>query len=216
MDHAQAVSQYFGIEPGGSLDFTRYSKMSATEKLDPQIRKSRVRQWKVLVVAPRIRRMEDDWFREQLASLGAEQVVPLTVLLPIWQPTPPSIRWARWGKTMWRFYRARCVARVSGGIPLVVWGFKEAPTTLKTCPFCGCSDVGLWHFLQVCAGTSQYRCEMGTSNSNGDWYSWALQDSAVEPDMKARVKYFGLCSCTVAHAVSVAGSQLSLSNCFPL
>ena len=202
MDHARIVTQNCGIEPGSAWDFVRYSGLTDADINLPASRKAKVKRWKIQVVAPRIRRMEEDWFREQLVLLGSEGVVPLQLILPTRQPTFSTIWWAPWGKTMWRLFRARSVARITAGIPLVVWGFRATPPMMKFCPLCCHVNADMKHYLDDCQGTEKYRQQWGLESAGHSWHTWAMSDCWDKSEMKCKVRYLGLCISTLAHALA--------------
>ena len=102
---------------------------------------------------------------------------------------------------MWRFYRARSIARVSGAVPLVCWGNGSNPKLIDTCPLCRRREVSLNHVLGECVGTDQYRGGVVSNLVGEDWHKWALSDIDDGAEMCERVRFFGLCCSTVAHSL---------------
>ena len=148
------------------------------------------------MVVPAARRMELQWFVEQLARLNSEGLIPYHELVSIRGLPSDSLRWAAWGKTMWRFHRAWAAARVSGGFPWSVWGerIQSIPLRLLQCPLCGLMDVDLVHLLGSCHGTSSLRLELQLSAySPTILFHWALADTFDVVELKSKVRYVGLC-----------------------
>ena len=201
MDDVKDMAQDYGIVPGSAQEFNAFSALSEDQRRNPEVRRRAVKRWKHQIVMPRIWRKEEIWFREQLASLAVEGHLPLMHVLPIRQPFPCCVRWAHWGKTMWRFYRARSIARVSGAVPLVCWGNSSNPKMIDTCPLCRRREVSLNHVLGECIGTDQYRDGVVSNLVGEDWHKWALSDIDDGAEMCERVRFFGLCCSTVAHSL---------------
>ena len=59
-----------------------------------------IKRWKARFVVPAIRRMEDQWFLEQLAKLNHDGLIPYGELVPIRGVADPVVSWAPWGATM--------------------------------------------------------------------------------------------------------------------
>ena len=144
LDHARMVMVGLGVRQ----DFPEFTRLDDATRADPVPRRAAVRRWKFVMVVPAIRRMEAVWFCDQLAALN-ECLIPYAELVPFRAPPSDELRWAAWGKTMWRFCRAWAAARVSGGFPWSVWGQRVSSITriLKVCPLCGSADADLEHLL---------------------------------------------------------------------
>jgi hypothetical protein len=134
------------------------------------------------------------WFSEQLAALNNDGLIPYAALVPIRALPLDELRWASWGKTLWRFHRAWAAARVTGGFPWSVWGIRVAstPQRLPRCPLCGASEVGLQHVLVDCGGTASLR--LGIMQwPPADFFWWVLSDTMDVEELKIKVRYVGLC-----------------------
>ena len=104
----------------------------------------------------RLQALEQQWFQTQIALLNDEGLIPYAELLPMREPFRAGIVWAPWGKTMWRFYRAWTVARITGTIPATVWS-RFLPEA-HGC-FCAlCKGAASAPRLQVCL------CALGPPN----------------------------------------------------
>ena len=133
----------------------------------------------------------------QLSKLNNEGLVPYVDLVPLRQPCPAMVRWAPWGKTMWRYHKAWCLARVTGGIPLVIWGGSEIPVTLDCCCLCGAVEVGLAHVLAECPQLLAQRANL-ESGAADLLPQWALTHSDDIGALAPRVRYFGVCVGAIA------------------
>ena len=133
--------------------------------------------WREVVLA--VRRQEETWFRQQLAGLNDDGLVPYRELVPLRQPWSFSLRWARWGRVMWKFFRWWCVARITMKIPVQdLWSVSLA-STLSTCWLCGAVNVDLHHVLEECRGTAGPRSEAGVDEGGAS--TWALKgDGSIE------------------------------------
>ena len=147
--HAAAVAGKFGVEaPPPSL--------AAAAERGPDARRATVCAWARRSVIPKIREAERTWFCEQLALLNDEGLVLLSEVLPLHSAWPEALRWAPWGKTMWRFHRAWCVARITAEVPASVWGIP-AGRLPEVCPLCPGGRAGLQHLLAECPFTEAWR-----------------------------------------------------------
>ena len=159
-----------------------------------------------MVVMPCVRRQEEVWFNVQLAGLNDGGLVPYACLVPLHQPFDLELRWASWGKTMWRFFKAWCVSRVTLCIPMVVWG-RACPGGrsglvghLQRCSLCGVASAGLAHVLSTCPALQVHRLALPLDmlpvsvacmlSYEGDFFA-----------LEAKVKYFGLCVSAVVHGL---------------
>ena len=137
---------------------------------------------------------------EQIAALNRGGLIAYADLLPLRQPFRPGVRWAPWGKTVWRFFRAWCAARVSGGaIPLAIWGGREMPLQLAACALCGTRAVDLRHILETRPGTSSYTARL-PAPARTNVLHWTLAGSEDEAALKPRVLHLGLCVSALAAA----------------
>ena len=118
---AESVMEDLGIGTDICHDWSDIGRSSSKKTKDF------LKKWKLQVVRPAVWRLEEEWFRVQLSKLNNDGLVPYAELVPLRQPCPAVVRWAPWGKTMWRFHKAWCLARVTGGIPLVIWGGSASP-----------------------------------------------------------------------------------------
>ena len=154
--------------------------------------KLRIKNWKRCVVIPAVRRVEERWFREQLAGLNDEGLVPYAELVPLRSPWPAAYRWAPLGKTMWRYHRAWCVARISGGFPLSAWGRCGIPVVLAYCGLCGMPNIGLMHVLVDCPCLLAQRASLQPGVVDL-LPRWALESGSNIDELGHRVRFFGVC-----------------------
>ena len=118
-------------------------------------------------------------------------MVDYAELVPLRQPWPFDMRTAPWGRGRWKQFRAWCLARASGGLPLVVWGAGGIPTMLPACPFCGVA-ADLRHVLRECRGTVALRSALPGCAAH-DAAAWAMRRVGVQAGLEVRVQYFGRC-----------------------
>ena len=154
------------------------------------------------MVIPAIRRQEAEWFCVQVARLVSDGALPLGIVLPFRQPVPWSLLVAPWGRTMWRFCRAWCVATLSGGLPLALWGKDEVLLSLAACPLCGAPSADLVHILERCAETACYWKGGGQFVASRS-ASWALQGASDAEQVRPRVRILGLSVGAVAFCLPV-------------
>ena len=141
---------------GLAEDLDSHFGAGASGERCPLERKRLVANWKTRVVEPCVRRHEARWFSEQVAMLNTEGLVPYAELVPLRTlGNDLDIRFAPWGKTMWRFYKAWCVARATSCIPAGVWGrgTRSSGTLcarLERCSLCGACEADLEHVVVSC------------------------------------------------------------------
>ena len=151
-------------------------------------------------MVPAIRRMEDQWFLEQLAKLNHEGLIPYGELVPIRGVADPVVSWAPWGATMWRFHRAWCIVRVTGGFPMVLWGRQGVRSRLDACPLCGLDSIGVTHALVACPMLLAYRAAVRMPRHQVgpvDWLRWSLEYTVDSQELQEKIRYVGSCLCAV-------------------
>ena len=144
------------------------------------------------------RRKEDEWFYTQLAALNNEALIPYRELVPLRQPHSMALQWAPWGRTLWRFYRAWCLARVTGCLPWSIWGRGGNPRSLDSCPLCGTLGADLRHAVACCPGLSKYRTHIPVCCP--DVLRWALAPTEDLESLRPRVLLVGLSCSALFHA----------------
>ena len=60
-----------------------------------------------------------------------------------------------WGLAEWQQYRTWAVTRATGRIALVLFGIKELPSSLPSCPWCAAPDASIKHLLFYCLKPDQ-------------------------------------------------------------
>ena len=148
------------------------------------------------MVIPAVRQAEGEWFLTQLQALNSDGLIPYAELVPLRAPFPAVVRWAPWGKTMWRYHRAWCLARITGCFPLVAWGRSGFPCRLDCCSLCGTPQADLRHVLAQCPLLLSYRVDLrpGVVDFLPQWALAHTDDIAV---LQERVRFFGLCEAAV-------------------
>ncbi len=149
------------------------------------------------VVMPRVRHQELRWLREGIQNKGAAGLVPYRSIAPPLRPWSVTLRQVRWGRTMWRFFRAWGVARLCGRLPLCIWDGAAPEAVLPKCPACGEWVVGLRHVLCQCPLNNDLRRDLLISGV--DLLQWSLTGSNDPGLLAARVRFVGLCCARVAH-----------------
>jgi hypothetical protein len=187
LDHSLAVMSWLGVEQ----DFWEYVDMAAAAEWGPSQRKGHLSKYKEKVVVPAMRRVEVTWFMQQLSRLNEEGTVNYSELVPMRQPWARDLRLAMWGRGRWRQFRAWCLARASGKIPLVVWGAGGLLVALPACPFCNCT-ANLEHFIRYCPGMEDLRSTLPNSAAV-DQAAWTMRGVSVAAGLELRIQYFGRC-----------------------
>jgi hypothetical protein len=188
--HTNEAKKLLGIDK----DIKEYGGLVAGTYLDPIGRKAAVSKFKNEVVRPRLQAMEQQWFQESLAKLGAGMELTYQNVRPkkVWNN---ALCWSGWGRTMWRFHKAWCIARVTEKLPIAWFGGSGLDSVLPCCPQCRAADADLHHVLCVCSGTSHLRA--GWHNFPKEAiYTWVLNDTECVDSLYAQVKYFGQCMAT--------------------
>ena len=144
--------------------------------------------------------MEYGWFKGALATLNNLGYISYGELVPLRQPWRASIVCATWGGTMWKFFRAWCLCRFTGGLPLVLWELGDVPGVLPACPGCGRDMVGLKHIVEDCSMTARHRASV-LGGMDRDILLWALSGDADVARLKIRVRFVGACLASLAHAL---------------
>jgi hypothetical protein len=187
LDHSRQVMEVLGV----ALEFWEFVDMSRAAAWDAAQRKRHLQSYKHKVIKPAAEAKEAAWFIAQLSRLNEEGVVDYAEIVPLRQPWPVEMRVVQWGRGRWRQFRAWCLARSSGALPLVVWGAGDLPRMLPVCPFCG-AVADLRHILNVRQGTADLREDLRGSAFR-DPATWAMRRVGVAAGMEARVQYFGRC-----------------------
>ena len=190
LDHARMVTLELGVVP----DFYEFASFSSVGQSSPEAMRIVVRRWKTHVVVQAVRRLDAQWFVKSIAALNEIGLIPYAELVPLTRRPASELRWATWGKTMWRFYRAWFVARASQGFPWPVWGahMQVIPMVMDICPLCGGAGADLRHILEACSGTELLRNQLRPHPATSV-FKWVLMDEASPDVVKVKVWYVGLC-----------------------
>ena len=187
---------------GIETDLDKYFATEGVNLCNPSTRKVMVAKWKQQVVVPRVRSRETLWFYQQVAALNNESLIPYADLVPLGQPLHLELRWAPWGRTMWRFYKAWCVARATSCIPVAVWG-RSSPGShsglcmrLDHCCLCGGRDAGLDHVLARCPALRVHRAGL-PQEVLPVHLAWVLMYADSLAELEVKVRFFGLCMCAL-------------------
>ena len=203
LDHVKDMASSHLILP----DFLDAERLTVPDRRDPARRRAAVLRWKRKYVVPRIREVELTWFREQIVALNDDGLIPYKKLLPIHGPFRPGLVWAPWGKTMWRFYRAWAIARITGRLPVEAWGMGEALAASTLCPLCEeITGASLLHLVASCQGTACLRGSAraklsGDGLSDVDFLRCVLCDTPDLAALREKVCFLGLATCSLVHAL---------------
>ena len=148
--------------------------------------------YKLAVVRPAVRKLEEEWFEMQLTRLGNGHGYDYRCIAPMRQPWRQSLHWAPWGRTMWTYFRWWCTARITFAFPLPGFRGGPLPKTLARCPLCQSIGADLEHVLFRCQGTLELRRNMVGIIDTSNVCS-ALQGCAELEQLYHRVRYVGIC-----------------------
>ena len=168
----------------------------------PLLRTRATRSWKDNFVIPAIRAHEATWFTESVAKLTLESSLPLDLLLPLRQLMPLELRWAPWGKTMWKFYLAWVNARVTTLLPLWIWDGRTVVDKLPHCPLCRTESANLCHVLCACRGTTRFRNQAPALPAK-QLLIWILAAVVNLDDIELRCRLVGQSLAEVVHALTL-------------
>ena len=147
-------------------------------RVDAAVRKRVVTFYRQRIVMPRARVREIAWFSKALAELNILGFVNYAELVPLRQPWKPSMQWAPWGPCLWRFFRAWSVCRITGGVPLAVWGVGGVELLIAKRPLCGGMLVGLRHILQDClqVASDKFKLPLEARDVEAEWVLTGVGD----------------------------------------
>ena len=129
-------------------------------------------------------------------------MVPIAAILPLRTCWTDDLCWAPWGKTMWRFHRAWCTARITSEIPVGVWGVP-AERVPRICPLCRSHTSSLHHLLAECPPAAAWReAALLAWAPQVDLVTWALTDVDCVEQLAAKVRFVGLACAAFVHACS--------------
>ena len=98
-------------------------------------------------------------------------------------------------------FRAWCVCRISGGLPLAVWGAGGVVELLARCPGCGMTLVGARHVLQECPDIEAHRRGLPLG-ARGVEALWALTGDAEPEALRKKVRFVGACMAQLVHRLT--------------
>jgi len=206
LEHAAEVVTHLQVQ----VDFCA-DRLGEAERACPVARKRAVRQWKHTALLPAVRAQEQAWFLLQLAALNNEGLIPYTDLLPLRPPLSPGLRWAPWGASLWRCFRAWSLARVTGRVPADLWWPEHSRYEAQACPVCqaelgapAASGTGLGHLLEACAplqGLQEACCGPGRAGGS----RWALTDTLDVGELAGKCRWVGLAARTWVWHARAAG-----------
>jgi hypothetical protein len=203
MQHSKDV---LNVILGVVCEFSDFETEMETVRRVPQRRKQALRAYRQRVVMPKARDREIKWFQEKLAGLNDEGLIHYAELVPLRTPWRASMRWAAWGPCLWRFFKAWCVARAVGGVPLAVWGRGGVPKVMARCPACGSVLVGLRHMIEECPATATYRRCL-PEDARPVTLRWALMGCADVNVLRLKIRFFGLSVARLVHEAERSGEE---------
>ena len=144
--------------------------------MDEDERRKAASLWKHKVVRPRLWQLDRQWFDSQLNALHSQTTIPYQMLVPSFVAFPTGLLWAPWGPTTLRFFKAWCVCRVTGCIPLCLWECGGLVLDLEVCPLCAMRGADLLHIVTACPGTYQFLHQAPQGSAHGI-LQWVLVGS---------------------------------------
>ena len=151
MEHSALVMRsVLGIEQ----EVQDFWDITAATRDDPEERRRVARAYRAQVVWPAACAKDKIWFGNQFQQLVAEQPHLGAVLILHTSRWKPSIVWLPWSKTVWKFFRAWILIRLTHAFPLIVWGGRGISKLLPVCSLCGASTVDIEHVSATCPGTA--------------------------------------------------------------
>ena len=195
LDQVRVLTMELGIVP----DIVEFGPFASLDRSCAVDRKQVVSCWKRHVVIPQVGRLDDEWFRSQLAKLVPVECVRFGLYLSSRCSFAPGLSWASWGSTTWRCFKTWCAVRASGGMPLSIWGAAGLVFTVPYCPLCGAPEADLEHVVAACVGTVRSR-EQFPSLPTACLVEWLLRGADGDGDVVARVRHAGLSVAAIARS----------------
>ena len=186
-EHAREVRTAWGIEIGAR----EFAEGRGEGRTTPEARRKKAQEYKRRIVLPRFQERESEWFRSEIQKAVANGRLNHPELAPARSRWLPSLRWAEWGPTHWKYYRAWVLVRLTGGIPLTVWDAGEVMAFLPRCPLCGHASAGVIHLALECRGVEDVRAEArATAGAQELTEEWLLQGGAADA-VRIKVRLLG-------------------------
>ena len=130
-----------------------------------------------------------------------------------------------WSPTASKHFQAWSIVRITGRLPLSVFGAGDIPRQLDTCPGCSAADVDVRHILHTCPSTEGFFAEwvvtvgrVGDARNGLSWdrLQWELfapaSCQASVPYTAAHIKYVGVAFEETATAIIDAQNEASISE----
>jgi hypothetical protein len=192
--HSAEVVQYW---LGARSEIWDFREITEEIRSNSRRRKTLLGSYRKRVVMPRVRAADLHWFRTGIQSKGVGGLVPFQSIAPPLRPWSTSVKHLRWGRVMWRFFRAWTIARITGRLPLCVWDDQALEAVLARCPACGMNVVGLRHVLCNCVFNADLRHALPFVE--GGLLQWSLTGCRDVATLRMKVRFVGLCCARVAH-----------------
>ena len=137
---------------------------------------------------------------------------------------PQDLLRVNWGPDTWYFYRAWAIVRVTGRLPLQVFGGDGIPLECTPCELCGAASVDIAHLLGECAATFNLYLEWWSGSGHRglpagrlDWPSLQMElfadrvsfVTASTEEGACRIRYVG----AACKKLAVAQRDKQLDGC---
>ena len=186
MSHTKHVaSTFLGVQ--ADL-WDKLDSIGSEVRNDSKQRKQLLRTFYIEQVLPRLRAMEDKWFKEQVAALNSGSLIPYKDLVPLRMDWTAGHSWANWTPSMWHLHRLWILCRVTGKLPILRRSDQQFLPVLSFCPLCSSRVVtGLLNCICMCPITVDLRD--GYTPGSGPQaiqFLQAVLSAKVQSDLEAR------------------------------
>ena len=162
-----------------------------------------LREYKLGVVLPALRKLDTEWFQVQLQRHFSQALVPYSTMLPPFSAWRANERWAAWPPTLWKFHRVWCVVRLTGSLGLLSADGAQLLMLLPQCVWCEAQVTGIRHLLLECTRTQDLR-PLRPDVSDDALFAWALDPRAADDDdAKSKLKFVGAAVTRLAEALQL-------------
>ena len=200
LHHSASVLRYFQIgwdlwDPTYSIPCEVFESVKARRNFLRQYGKH---------VQPFLLSSDFEWFKNALAVLNSEGLIPYVDIIPLHQPWAAKEQWKTWPVSLWQAHRIWSVARIIGGAPILSEVSGGFIAIFSLCPFCHHRAIGLQHMMTTCPGTIDLRRN--------------LPDPNVDPRilLKAALTYPGNEKDLIAQVILVSSAVARFATAFDL
>ena len=184
---------------GVMQDVTEFEQVTPELRLCAVRRKGLADRYRQQVVLPRAKQVDAEWFQAQFQKLVATSPEVGERLVIPRGPWLPTMVWAPWSRTVWKFFRAWVLIRITGSLPLIVWGVGGLSQQLLVCPLCGTHHIGISHLLDDCESIASLRTSM-VPQAVDNVTTWAMQGVRDVQELRHKVVFVGIALARLAKA----------------